>query len=394
MFLEETNTHPSKGERPNPLRYALTRNGQSKAGNREPYVSRDPTLMKGSGDPKWQEKINRFKIYHAQVACALKQGTFSQPDDITTQFGHPFGIPWANLPEFSDLPPDNLYPYRSDFDGFFEQAHDNWHGWIDPDMADNAYTAFDPIFLSYHCNVDRPVSKFISAHPQSQFTSNFPLRPFTDSGKNLNYNDPRAFTYTTVGDMAKDTRVLGYTYALPKNSEQDLAIQMLQREGGPHKNVAPTGGVGVFLLPPISVLTKDQATYRETPATLEKLKQQLQAAVVFEIFFCTVESYTIDVFVGQSQDLAPNLETNPRYIGCITRLGMGTDIARQRCRGAPVTRVLWIEKGFEEEVRRNGIQQVVTKLPTGESVEEREWKPWKGFTGEVRWLLRAMERAD
>jgi hypothetical protein len=43
----------------------------------------------------------------------------------------------------------------TNFDGLYEQPHDNFHGWVGPDMADNAYTAFDPIFWSYHSNIDR-----------------------------------------------------------------------------------------------------------------------------------------------------------------------------------------------------------------------------------------------
>lgn len=258
-------------------------------------------------------------------------------------------------------------------------------------QANNTFTAFDPIFLSYHCNMDRIVSEFIAAHPESQFTSSLPLRPFTDLGKKLNYDDPRAYAYTTVGDMVKDTRALGYMYVPPKSSEQDLAVQLLHAHPESHREPRPTGGTGISLLPPISTLTESPASHQGSPATPEDLKRRVQAAVVFENIACTVESYAIDVFVGQCPDLTADIETNRLYIGCITRLGMGADVVPQRCRGAPVTRVLWISNELEEDVNRRGIQQVVTKLPAGEAVEKDEWTGWTGFTGELRWLLRAME---
>ncbi|KAJ3940603.1 uncharacterized protein N0V96_009608 [Colletotrichum fioriniae] len=89
-----------------------------------------------------------------------------------------FGIPWANIVDFSDKQPDEDYPFRFDFDGLFEQVHDNFHGWVGNDMADNTYTAFDPIFLSYHANMDRLAGVFMDANPENQFTSRFPLQPY------------------------------------------------------------------------------------------------------------------------------------------------------------------------------------------------------------------------
>ena len=50
----------------------------------------------------------------------------------------PYGIPWANLGAFTDTQADDLYPYRFNFDGLFEQVHDNYHGWIGPDMVRSA----------------------------------------------------------------------------------------------------------------------------------------------------------------------------------------------------------------------------------------------------------------
>lgn len=78
----------------------------------------------------------------------LSQKSFSRPE------GH--AIPWANIPKFGQDMPDGDYMYCTTFDGLFEQAYDNYHGWVGGkagDMADNTYTA-DPIFYSYHANID------------------------------------------------------------------------------------------------------------------------------------------------------------------------------------------------------------------------------------------------
>lgn len=114
--------------RKNPLRYALSLEGQNKVGA-DRYVSRYAELEEGSTNPKWLQKVRLFELYHRQIAEAFSQKEFSLPE------GH--GFPWANVPEFSDNQPDVLYPAlaRQFFDGLFEQVHDNYHGWIGHDMV-------------------------------------------------------------------------------------------------------------------------------------------------------------------------------------------------------------------------------------------------------------------
>ena len=148
-FLESTYVHPVTGEtRPNPLRFAAAKDGRSKAcaagaapGVDCRWVQRDP-LFSTSGDDHRAEREKLFRlvrIFQNQVANALRWPVFSQPE------GWP-GYPWANILTFDPPQADLLYPHREDFDGLYEQPHDNWHGWIGADMADNAYTAFDPVF--------------------------------------------------------------------------------------------------------------------------------------------------------------------------------------------------------------------------------------------------------
>jgi hypothetical protein len=64
------------------------------------------------------------------------------------------------------------------FDGLLEQVHDNFHGWVGIDMADNSYAAYDPIFYSFHANIDRITDMFITGFPEQQYTSGSQLRPF------------------------------------------------------------------------------------------------------------------------------------------------------------------------------------------------------------------------
>jgi hypothetical protein len=127
VFLQDKYIHPvDNTERPNPLKYALALNGLSKAGTSQ-FVTRDQTLVAGPKSPGWHAKIHLLEHYHQQITDALSQSTYSAAEG--------FGIPWANITNFGDNNPDNWYPHRLDFDGLFEQVHDNFHGWTGPDMV-------------------------------------------------------------------------------------------------------------------------------------------------------------------------------------------------------------------------------------------------------------------
>ena len=128
IFLEENYIHPSGQSRPNPLRYALAWNGRNKQGT-DKFVQRAQVLLDGPKNPGWAAKIALFDKYHQQIQLALSQGQYSFAQG---------GIPWDNLPAFSDDQPDDDYPLfakETFFDGHFEQAHDNYHGWVGPDMV-------------------------------------------------------------------------------------------------------------------------------------------------------------------------------------------------------------------------------------------------------------------
>jgi hypothetical protein len=133
IFLEETYTHSSGQVRPNPLRFALAPKGVNRLGTSK-YVDRFPELITGRTDPAlrslWERKVKLFGRYHNQIATALAKPGYSEPEGAS-------GFPWANVPSFSDDQPDCYYPdtAKQYFDGLFEQVHDNYHGWVGPDMV-------------------------------------------------------------------------------------------------------------------------------------------------------------------------------------------------------------------------------------------------------------------
>ena len=383
VFLEEKYEHPSKGTRPNPLKYALTLDGFN-PDTKQKYVTRDPILISGSTSPDWISKIAFFAKYHTQLATALSQDSFSHPELADGN-----AIPWANIPKFLEDMPDDKYAYRTTFDGLLEQAHDNFHGWVgglsDPnalagDMSDNTYTAFDPIFLSYHANIDRIAASFMRAHPEQQYSSNFPLQPFIDNAKNLNYTDPRPWMYTTIGDMAKDIMALGYIYAPPSSSDYVPLLQPQKR------SLVPKGGSALRI---ISKPATEAAKAKSLPEHKTK-----GPWVVFPNVACTEESYTIDIFVANTKSMVPNHTTNPDYIGRMTRLGMGSGSAnggminKQRCHKPTVTRAVPAEE-FAARLKKSEwkVKIVVTKMKTGEVLTNEVVKALGGFEGRVMWCL-------
>lgn len=243
-FRAETYVHPRTGQvRPNPLRYAAAKGGKSKAcASANPpdpspdcrWVQRDPVFYTSGDDHRAerQKKYAMVRIFQQQIVDALKWKVFSTPES-------PTGYPWANITVFNPPQPDYLYPHRTDFDGLLEQPHDNWHGWVGFDMADNAYTAFDPLFWSYHAAIDRILETWLRAHPSALFTANFPLQPFAGAEvEKIVWSSPEKFLYTTIGDMARYSRALGYDYGPPMAKEYDGQ----KAEGLPYPRRGPQCG--------------------------------------------------------------------------------------------------------------------------------------------------------
>ncbi|KAJ6189442.1 hypothetical protein N7519_004350 [Penicillium mononematosum] len=376
IFLDEFYIHSSGEKRKNPLKYAFSLNGTNKSGT-SPYVERYQELVDGRSNPKWSEKVGMFALYHRQIANALSQKEFS------LQQGH--GYPWGNIPDFSENQPDSLYPTsaRQYFDGLFEQVHDNYHGWIGPDMADNSYTAFDPIFLSYHANMDRIAEIYLRTGHGRHFSSNFPLRPFVDNASALAYDEPREYRYTTLGDMAKPTQAMRYLYGSPKSPDFFFISEDLRSAA------VSTGGMAV------SMSAEKQMNGLKPETELGVYRPGHTPYVVFCGISCLQETYVIDVFISQACNLEP-VPKNGDYIGRVTRLGMGKGRGErsgirnpQRCQKTPITRIL-DATDFAEDLHQKGIIQTVTELHTGRRVDESEWRKMPGFEGKIIWLSKGV----
>ncbi|KAL7948108.1 hypothetical protein V8C42DRAFT_316712 [Trichoderma barbatum] len=388
-FFEETYIHPKDGSiRPNPLKYALSLDGKSADGTSQ-YVVRDKILAEGPSSDKWKKKICMMNLYHSQITNALQQSTFT-----SSETEEHFGIPWANIQSFSQKQPDKWYPHRFDFDGLFEQVHDNFHGWTGPDMADNTYTAFDPIFLSYHANMDRLAGIFIESHPENHFTSNFPLQPFIDNGTNLSYDDPRRWIYTTIGDMAKDTRALGYVYGVPASPDVYTPPSLLERGV---RNPRPSGGRAVHIPKGVNINGNSDAETSETNGIKAANAESVTKIpfVVFTDVGCTSSSYRIDVFAPNAQSLIPDILDNPDFIGQITRIGMGPGKAgvglknSSRCRKPAASRMLNAEHFVGQLAADEAVKMVVTDLQDGRELTEEEYLKLPGFQPKVLWLPKA-----
>ena len=108
--------------------------------------------------------------------------------------------------------------------------------------------------------------------------------------------DPRPYIYTTIGDMARDSRTLGYGYQRPDGAD-------LSRT--------------------------DYEEYND------------HLWVVFENVLCTHDSYSIDLFINQPNPKPKDATLkNQNYMGQILRLGMGTTTNKDRCVTEGVTRIV------------------------------------------------------
>ncbi|KAF0332014.1 tyrosinase [Colletotrichum asianum] len=382
IFLEQTYQHPGGETRPNPLRFAKALDGKSKEGSGAfSTVTRNSILTQGPTAAGWKEKIELFKLYHDQIALALQQSTYT-----TSQSAQHFGYPWANVDQFSDNQPDKYYPFRLDFDGLFEQVHDNFHGWVGNDMADNTYTAFDPIFLSYHANMDRLAGLFMDANPENQFSSRFPLQPFINNGTSISYDDTRRWHYTTIGDMAKDTRALGYMYGEP--ASPDFSSLKTAEEKGIRSAVS-SGGQAIAL--PCGLPGKDKSSI-VTNSFKTSGEKKLVPFVIFTEVGCTISSYRIDIFTPGASTTSLDVTGNKDFIGQVTRLGMGRGSDGSgppntgRCRKPTATRILPAESFQDRLSEGDKLRIIVTDLETGKQVEEGEYVKMSGFVPQLVWL--------
>lgn len=243
-------------------------------------------------------------------------------------------------------------------------------------QADNTYTAFDPVFLSYHCNMDRLFEVYLHANPDTKFTAGFPLKPFTKNAEGLNYTSPNAWVYSSLGEMAQESITVGYVYATPTQPD----IFAPARTNSVHRS---TGGIPMTL----TSLSNESNSRGPSSAT------NPTPFIVFRDVVCTEESYQIDVFLKGANSTSPDPVNNLDYVGGLYRMGMGIPHGgaelrnKQRCRKESVLRV--IEADHVADKIENGFFQVVYKVAaSGKTrVPEQEWREMKGFTGELAWIV-------
>lgn len=365
-FLDKTYVHPDSGEtRPNPLRFAAAKDGQSKLcaiGNMTgpdcTYVQRNP-LFYTSGADQRAERTKLFamvEIFQQQVVDAQKFETFSVPQ------GSP-GFPWANIPAFHPPQHDDLYPNRDkNFDGAFEQPHDNFHGWIGPDMADNSFTAFDPIFICYHANIDRMLEGWIRENPVAQYTAGVPLRPFTGPvAAAIDEQTSELWRYTTLGDLAQDSRHLGYDFGPPAAPQ--------------FKGRSPVAGADIAM---------EQDLNASAPVSAQGAPE---AWVIFDDVRCTHDSYAIDVFLGG--ELGPAQADNNAYVGRFSRIGMGLVDDKDRCVRQGVSRALDAGRAAQALGLQPGADPAlrfrVTHLHTKQELCPDECQGLPGFSPVFHW---------
>jgi hypothetical protein len=370
-FKDETYVHPRTGEtRPNPLRFAAALKGRSKGNPSSFFVQRDSVLYTTGDDHRAEreKKLGLTRKYQQQVARALGFDVFSTP-----QGG---GYPWANIPSFDPPAPDSDYVYRDqNFDGAYEQPHDNYHGWVGPDMADNAYTAFDPVFWSYHSNIDRMWEIWLRAHPEALFTANTSLRPFAGPrAETLVFDDPRRFAYTTIGDIAKDSRGLGYDFAPPVDPDY------VSHDPYTARRAARTEPAGVC-----PVAAPAQAAAATEPAAIRD-----ELLICFDDVRCTFDSYAIDAFIGLADPKPEHVDArNPHYVGRFSRIGMGVVDDKGRCITHGVTRILDATLNASQLGLAPGdtceLSLLVTRLPDGSAAPEAEIASLPGFRGTIGW---------
>lgn len=392
IFLEDTYKAPDGTTRKNPLRWAYSYQGKCKSDPKSPYVQRDPILVKGRPEQPgpersaWDKKINIFNLYHNQIVTAMQQPVFSLPqynptDKVTAEAA------WTALPAFLEEMPDDDYKVAwITFDGHFEQAHDNFHGWVGGkvgEMADNTYTAFDPIFLSYHCNMDRLFEHYLRSSVDTRVTADFPLRPFINKASDLDYTNPNNWAYTTTGEMARPVAALGYAYAPPSSPD---AFELPKPET---KIPRPSGGNATKV---ISVDARSSGFQ----AAKKLDRGNFKPVILYENVVCTEKSYQVDIFLRGAESLVADPVKNPDFVGRLFRFGMGTPPGgrelrnKNRCLKDSVTRVIDAQN-VADKIVQTGWNQTVKELDGSEDgrvMEEQQWKSMLGFEGKLVWVAQ------
>jgi hypothetical protein len=351
-FLDDTFKGPDGKVYPNPLRHALARNGVSRESTDKAEVQRAQPFVQPEGPIKRTDYIkDHVPTYLDQLYAATQMTKLGDPQED----GYPFTwLTTADPKKLNDLTVDNNKAFyanvQDQFDGVLEQAHDNFHGWAGPDMANNSYAAFDPLFWSFHANFDRIFEGWIRKNDQTEWSSNFPLRPFIgrEGTITVSEGDKYTYRYTTIGNMVINSKALGYTFAPP---------------GNPDYNPPP-----------------------------HKISMAVAPMILFPNVKCTDKTYIVHVALNPNKDDKPLVVGAPGYVGSITRLGMGPDNGNDRCIKGFVVRRLEATKAMNDVGGLTPNTEVPLKLQVLEDnrgvrreVPESEYRDWPGFRPLVVW---------
>ncbi|RCK50361.1 tyrosinase [Thalassospira profundimaris] len=266
-FIDETYIHPGTGEkRLNPLRYAAATADNAKpcvSGQTDTpdcrYVQRNPLFYTVGPDHRAERSAlyATTRIFQQKIIDALKLDTFSIPQN-TLEY------PWVNIP------------------------------------------AVDPLFCSFHANLDRMLEVWMRAHPAVKFTTQTLLQPFLGAGaKSIHFTTSAHWRYTSIGEMAQDSRRIGYDYGKP------VARQF--KGANNHKpfaaKSAPLPSTDLSGLRHLHLRTTDMA---EGPW------------VVFDDVGRSHDHYHIDVFINQPDARPSDANScNMHYVGRLKRTGTG-----------------------------------------------------------------------
>lgn len=233
--------------------------------------------------------------------------------------------------------------------------------------------------------MDRIAESYLQQDLDRSFSSNFPLRPFVDGATRLAYDDPRAWRYVTIGDMAKATVANHFRYAQPATPDYLSLHRTSLFDAG-----RSSGGTSLAQdFPSLSTIHIGSKSERQCA----QVKRDLSPYIVFTGIACLKDSFQIDVFVDGCDISTPDPVENPCYIGQITRLGMGNGRGgvvglrnAQRCDKKAISRLLSAAHVREKIAKGVAICQTVTELHTGRIVEKHEWENWPGFIGQLAWM--------
>ncbi len=109
----------------------------------------------------------RIQLFPPQVPNAVDQETFRNPDPNLPVFSFPAADVnedgRATLAEVTDYLVNEVTRFEV-FNDLLETIHDFIHVYVGGSMADVTFAAFDPIFYSHHCMIDRIWAQWQAVH--------------------------------------------------------------------------------------------------------------------------------------------------------------------------------------------------------------------------------------